>query len=96
MLGRLHFNADGIEVSFEGVKEIEGNASVTIRKQKQIFLYEFEIDIYFEAHELGDSSKVCKGWLKVNEFNQDDKECDLEVHYDERNDFVERVHRVIS
>lgn len=31
------------------VKLIEGNASITIRKQKQIFLFEFKLEIYFDS-----------------------------------------------
>ena len=31
------------------VKSVEGNASITIRKQKQIFLFEFKLEIYFDS-----------------------------------------------
>ena len=46
---KLTVTKDDIEVKFYEMKTIEGEASVTIRKQKQIFLFEFELEIYFEA-----------------------------------------------
>ena len=33
------------------VKSIEGSASITIRKQKQIFLFEFKLEIYFDSED---------------------------------------------
>jgi len=51
------------------VKEIEGAASVTIRKQKQIFLYDFEIELYFDAKKVDDDDVNCKGKIKFHEFN---------------------------
>jgi activator of HSP90 ATPase len=36
------------------VKTLTGSASVTIRKQKQIFMYEFEAELYFKAVHLTD------------------------------------------
>ena len=51
------------------VKSIEGAASVTIRKQKQIFLYDFEIEMYFDAKSTSDQSKEAKGKIKFHEFN---------------------------
>jgi activator of HSP90 ATPase len=51
------------------IKTIEGEASVTIRKQKQIFLYEFELELYFDACKVTDTASKCKGKMKVHEFN---------------------------
>jgi activator of HSP90 ATPase len=36
-------------IRFYEIKEIKGSASVTIRKQKQIFFYEFELTVYFDG-----------------------------------------------
>lgn len=41
-----------VKITLYEIKEINGTASITIRKQKQIFLYEFKIEIYFEAEDL--------------------------------------------
>lgn len=40
-LCKLTFTDNDIEVSLYEMKTIEGEASVTIRRQKQIFLFEF-------------------------------------------------------
>ena len=78
------------------MKTIEGEASVTIRKQKQIFLFEFEMEIYFEAKQVSDPSKSCKGKVKVRELNQDDDECDLEVTQEKPGDFIATVRKTIN
>jgi len=67
----------GTRVRMYEVKSIEGEASVTIRKQKQIFLFDFELEIYFDAKR--EDGEECKGRVKVHEFNQDDDEVSLEI-----------------
>ena len=52
---------------------------MTIRKQKQIFLYDFEIEIYFDAYSLSDGSRKCQGIIKLEEFNQDDDEIVFDI-----------------
>ena len=61
------------------MKSIEGHASVTIRKQNQLFLYDFEMEIYYicvrdyqDKFEAEDEKSV-KGTFKVHEFNQDNE-----------------------
>jgi len=49
------------------MKSIEGAASISIRKQKLICLFEFEVNLYFKA-QLDDSNN-CMGTIKINEFN---------------------------
>jgi activator of HSP90 ATPase len=51
------------------VKSIEGSASITIRKQKQIFLYEFKIEVYFDAEDLNGKEEKRMGRVIVAEFN---------------------------
>jgi hypothetical protein len=51
------------------MKSIDGHASITIRKQKQIFLYEFTVEIYFEAIPSDDVENKVLGKIKINEFN---------------------------
>lgn len=78
------------------VKEIEGQASVTIRKQKQIFLYDFEVEIYFDAKSDDDPTQSCKGRVKIYEFNQDDDEINLEIIQETQSDFVSKVKKIIN
>lgn len=51
---KLELVKNDIKVRLYEVKTIEGEASVTIRKQKQIFLYDFELEIYFDAEDVND------------------------------------------
>lgn len=51
------------------MKSIEGSASITIRKQKQIFLFDYKLDIYFDAVHLNDSETKAMGRVTVDEFN---------------------------
>ena len=57
------------EISVYEVKKLEGTASVTIRKQKQIFMYEFEGELYFKAHSLSDDRTSMMGRLILHEFS---------------------------
>lgn len=65
-MSKLTVTKGDITVRLYEVKSIEGAASVTIRKQKQIFLYDFELEIYFDAHR---GEEKCQGKVKVHEFN---------------------------
>ena len=56
------------------MKQIDGHASVTIRKQKQIFLFDFEMEVYFiakrdKAEDFEGDEQEIKGKFKVHEFN---------------------------
>lgn len=51
------------------MKKLEGSASITIRKQKQIFLYEFTIEVYFKAEHKSESETNTMGTIKIHEFN---------------------------
>ena len=92
----LQITKDGILVKLYEIKEIEGQASVTIRKQKQIFLYDFEVEIYFTAELVADPSQSCKGRVKVHEFNQDDDEINLEITQETQSDFVSQVKKILN
>lgn len=75
---------------------MEGQASVTIRKQKQIFLYDFEVEIYFDAKSDADPNETCKGRVKVHEFNQDDDELNMEIIQETQSDFVSKVKKILN
>merc|ERR1712070_765766 len=55
-LKNISHQREDVIVVVGDVKTIEGTASVTIRKQKQIFLFDLEIELYFSA-ERQDQSK---------------------------------------
>ena len=77
------------------IKELKGAASVTIRKQKQIFMYEFEGEVYWKAicTKDNDDRSQCQGKLKVHEFNQEDDEDDFstDVTCEKSNPWVDGV-----
>lgn len=69
-----------VVVKLYEVKLVEGNASITIRKQKQIFLFEFKLEIYFDSlDKTGAEPDKRQGRLLVDEFNQDDADTDIDV-----------------
>lgn len=70
------------------VKSINGNASITIRKQKQIFLYEYTIEMYFDSKHKTDEETKCMGTIKIHEFNQDDDDIDITVTCEKPTEFV--------
>lgn len=77
------------------VKSIDGSASITIRKQKQIFLFEYKLDIYFDAVHLKDSETKAMGRVLVEEFNQDDDDLDVDVVCEKQEVFVYQVKNVL-
>lgn len=67
---------------------------MTIRKQKQIFLYDFEIEMYFVAE--SDSGEECKGRVKFHEFNQDDDELGGDITLEKQDDFCSKVRKILN
>ena len=66
----MHEESDARIEVYE-MKELTGSASVTIRKQKQLFMYEFEGELYWRATSTAedDDRSKCQGKLKFFEFN---------------------------
>lgn len=95
-LCKIVFKKNDIEVKYYEIKELKGEASITIRKQKQIFLFDIEGEIYFEACKISDPNVNCKGKVKFMEVNQDDDEITLEVTQEKPGDFVAAVRRLIQ
>ena len=77
------------------VKTIEGSASITIRKQKQIFLYEFTLDIYFDAEDVKGTEEKRMGRVVVEEFNQDDDDIDMSVVCEKPGEFTAVVKKYL-
>ncbi|CDW91228.1 activator of hsp90 [Stylonychia lemnae] len=78
------------------VKSIEGSASITIRKQKQIFLFDYKLDIYFDAVHLTDPETKAMGRVTVDEFNQDDDDIDMDIVAEKKEEFVYQVKNSLS
>ena len=79
----ISLKANDAQIEVYEIKELKGSASVTIRKGKQIFLWEFEGELYWRAKgtKEGEAWKdlKCQGKLKMHEFNYEDDEIAVEV-----------------
>ena len=63
------FKKDDITFTITKVPKIEGHAEVSIRKGKQICVYEYAIDCDFRGETDADE---CEGSFKVIEINESD------------------------
>jgi activator of HSP90 ATPase len=69
-LPKVALKKDDFEIKLYDVKEIKGDSQVTIRKKKSIFLYEFDIDIYFKATRRdGEGDNKVQGQVHMKEIN---------------------------
>lgn len=59
-------------------------------------MYDFELEVYFDAKRVSDPSKECKGKIKVHEFNQDDDEINLDITQETQSDFVSTVKKILN
>ena len=80
------------------VKELTGSASVTIRKQKQTPMFEFEGELYWKAKSTraGDERSTCQGKIKMHEFNQEDDEIQVDVSCGADNSWADGVRRAVQ
>lgn len=74
---------------------MEGSASISIRKQKQIFLFDYKLDIYFDAVHLNEPETKAMGRVTVDEFNQDDEDIDVDVVCEKKEEFVTQVKHIL-
>lgn len=74
-----------------------GSASVTIRKQKQTPMFEFEGEVYWRAKttKAGDDRTSCQGKIKFHEFNQEDDELQTDVTCGTETDWADGVRRAV-
>ena len=89
--------ADALIEVYE-VKELTGSASVTIRKQKQTPMFEFEGEVYWRAKSTkpDDERSTCSGKIKIHEFNQEDDEVQTDVTCNTDSNWASAVRRVIQ
>ena len=94
----IESDKEQVSVRLYEVKSIEGTASITIRKQKQIFLFDFKLEVYFDAvDKTGVEEEKRMGRLLVDEFNQDDGDQDIDVSVvcEKAGEFTQRVKRAL-
>ena len=72
------FTPRASELTITKITEIKGSANISIRKKKQVLIYEFEVECEWEAHER-EGDEEAKGKLKILEFYQDDDPDDVQI-----------------
>ena len=65
----LEFTKDNITFTFTKISKIEGHTEISIRKSKQICIFEYSAEIDFRGET--DSSE-CEGSFKLSEINESD------------------------
>lgn len=81
------------EITIYEIKELKGSASVTIRKQKQLFMFEFEGEVYFKAKSIipGDDRTDMSGKIKLFEFDHQDDEISTEITAEKPGQWADKV-----
>lgn len=94
----IKINKADAEIEVYEVKELTGSASVTIRKQKQVAMFEFECELYWKAraNKEHDTHSTCQGKIKIHEFNQEDDELQVEVTCGTEGAWAEGVSRAVK
>ena len=94
----IKLNAADAAIEVYEVKEITGSASVTIRKQKQTPMFEFEGEVYWRAKSTkdGDDRSSCQGKIKFHEFNQEDDEIQTDVTCGTESNWADDVRRAVQ
>ena len=97
-LAKIEFDAPepASSVKLYETKSVEGSCSITIRKGKQIVLFDFSMDAYFKATSKTDEEETAMGTIQIHEFNQDDDEVDITVTNEKQNDFCSGIRRVLT
>ena len=96
---QIKVNLADADIEIYELKEISGSASVTIRKQKQTPMFEFEGELYWRAkcNKENDTHSTCQGKVKMHEFNQEDDELQVDVTCGSRdNNWADNVCRAVQ
>jgi activator of HSP90 ATPase len=86
---KIAIDTDDLRIKLYEMKSIEGSASITIRKSKQIFLFDFTIEIYFDAYREGQKEDIIMGRVILHEFNQDDDDIDIGYVCEKKSDLAD-------
>ena len=94
----IRLNAANAAIEIYEIKELNGSASVTIRKQKQTPMFEFEGEIYWKSQctKENDTHSKCQGKIKIHEFNQEDDELATDVTCGTEGDWADGVRRAVQ
>ena len=70
---------------------------MTIRKQKQVAMFEFEGELYWRARatKAHDTHSTCQGKIKMHEFNQEDDELSVDVTCGADGDWADGVRQAV-
>ena len=80
-------NVEGGEITINKIEEIKGDASISIRKQKQIHVFTWEITLKYMA--TGVENVNSEGTIHIHEFGNDDiDDIDLTHKVDKSSDLA--------
>merc|ERR1711976_217473 len=65
----LKFTRENIDFTITKINNIKGHAEINIRKNKQIIIYEYELNLEFRGET---DSDECNGKVEINEINESD------------------------
>ena len=92
----IGFSPSNTKIRITEVKEIKGEATITIRKQKQIHIFNFDMKLSFEAEQVV-GEEQCSGDIVVQEFFSDDMDdVELTAKIDKDSEFITDVKRTIN
>lgn len=83
------------------VDKLKGEASITIRKQKQIHVFISEAELKFLAVKSDGEEPQADGVIKIHEFCNDDDDVELSITINKKNDdvpaeFLEKLRQAIN
>jgi activator of HSP90 ATPase len=93
---KIAIDTEDLRIKLYEMKSIEGSASITIRKSKQIFLFDFTIEIYFDAYREGHKDDNIMGRVILHEFNQDDDDIDIGYVCEKKSDLADHVRQKLT
>ena len=84
------------KITIEEIPTLKGEAALSIWKQKQIHIFNFEIELKFKAIKVGEDEPWTEGKIKIHEFFNDDDDVELTTTIDKSSDnvpgeFLEKV-----
>lgn len=91
------FTPRASELTVSKIKEIKGSATISIRKKKQVYLYDFEIEGEWKAAER-EGDQEATGEFRIQEFFQDDDPEDVQLHVtaEKSDEYHEEARRVVA
>lgn len=88
-------------ITIEEVTTLKGEAGISVRKQKQIHVFNYEAELKFKATKTENNDVWTEGKIKIHQFFQDDEELEFTITIDKTSEqgpaeFPEKVKNSIN